>query len=126
MKKINIGDIYIYKVPFVDNPKKSKPRPILIISKPNSHGDLIAIAGTSKIQNFNNELYFTFSENDLNDNLLHNETTFPLSKKVLVSKSFFKAKVGCLKKEKLKEVLKELSYEQTKNYYKEIHEPEQN
>jgi CDP-6-deoxy-D-xylo-4-hexulose-3-dehydrase len=120
-----IGEVYIYQVPFVDNPKKSKPRPVLIISDENSQGDILVLAGTSKEVNWNSEKCLTFVPNDMNDCLLSDETVFPLSKQVLISVELLKTKVGILKNTPLKSVLKSLSLMQTTNYYNAIHKPNQ-
>lgn len=49
-----IGDLYICKVPYV-NKRGAKIRPVVIISKPNSKGDFFAVAGSSKIHQWENE-----------------------------------------------------------------------
>ncbi len=123
--KTTVGEIYIYQVPFVDNPKKSKPRPVLIISEPNSKGDIIVLAGTSKEVNWNTEESLMFTPNDIDDCLLSDNTVFPISKQVLISSSRLKIKVGLLNTISLKKVLKSLSLTQTKNYYNTIHKPQQ-
>ena len=75
-----IGEIYICQVPFIDNPKKSKPIPVLVISKENSKGDISVIAGTSKETEWKSEECFIFSPNDMMDCLLEDDTVFPVSK----------------------------------------------
>ncbi len=120
-----IGEIYIYQVPFVDNPKKSKPRPVLVISEMNSKGDLEVIVGTSKGVNWSSEEHLVFTPKEIDNCLLNEDTVFPISKKVLVSQSMLKTKVGILNNSTLKKVLKAVSLRQTKNYYTAIHKPQQ-
>ena len=120
-----VGEIYIYQVPFVDNPKKSKPRPVLIIGEQNSQGDVMVLAGTSKETTWNNEKVLTFKPSDMNDCLLEDETIFPVSKQVLITANLLKSKVGILREQPLKDVLKSISLSQTINYYNAIHKPQQ-
>ena len=120
-----IGEIYIYQVPFVDNPKKSKPRPVLVISEMNLKGDLEVIAGTSKGVNWSSEEHLVFTPKEIDNCLLNEDTVFPISKKVLVSQSMLKTKVGILNNSALKKILKAVSLRQTKNYYTAIHKPQQ-
>ena len=112
---IAIGEIYIYKVPFIDDPTKSKPRPVLIIGTENYHGDILAISGTSKNYYPKEETTFTFTADDINQCLLMENTVFPISKQLLISSSFLKKKVGTLKKNKLNELLKSIAFSQTEN-----------
>lgn len=121
----NIGEVYIYEVPFVDNPKKSKPRPVLIIGEQNSHGDVMAIAGTSKETSWANEKSLAFKPSDMDDCLLEDDTVFPISKQVLITATLLKKKVGVLKEQQLKNILKAISLIQTKNYYEAIHKSQQ-
>lgn len=46
-----IGDLVVYKVEYKDaeGVVRGKPRPLVIISEPNSKGDYLAIAGSTKI-----------------------------------------------------------------------------
>jgi len=121
-----IGEIYICQVPFVDKPKKSKPRPVLVISEENSKGDISVIAGTSKEIEWKNEECLIFTPNDMIDYLLKDDTVFPITKQLLISKNMLKTRVGMLNSISLQKVLKALSFNQTKNYYKTIHKPLQN
>lgn len=119
----NVGEIYIYQVPFIDNPKKSKPRPVLIVSETNSKGDLSVIAGTSNQVDWSSEEHLLFTPDDMNECLIGEVTVFPLSKQVLISETMLKKKVGILKKDGLQKVLKAILLRQSKNYYDSIHKP---
>lgn len=119
----SIGEVYIYQVPFIDNPKKSKPRPVLVVSETNSKGDLSVITGTSNGVDWSSEEHLVFTPNEMDECLLGETTVFPLSKQVLVSESMLKKKVGILKDDALKKVFKAISLRQTRNYYNFIHKP---
>lgn len=121
-----IGEIYIYKMPFIDNSKKSKTRPVLIIGTKKENGNILAIAGASKLYNSSDEISFIFAPNDINECLLEVNTVFSISKRLLISSEFLVKKVGVLKKEKIKEVLKSIFFIHAMDYYNAIHKPEQN
>jgi hypothetical protein len=56
-----IGDLVVYKVEYKDTEGlvRGKPRPLIIISEPNSKGDYLAIAGSTKIhQWFEEKIYW--------------------------------------------------------------------
>lgn len=122
---IKTGEVYIYQVPFVDDPKKAKPRPVLLISEENSQGDVMALAGTSKAANWGDEKVIIVSQSDMNNSLLVEDTVYPVSKQVLVSSKYLKRKVGELKDATLEKVLKSISLKQARNYYTIIHKPQQ-
>ena len=120
-----IGEIYIYKVPFIDSPKKSKARPVLIIGTKKENGNILAIVGTSKLYNSSDEISFILTPDDIDECLLEVNTVFSISKRLLISSEFLIKKVGVLKKEKIKEVLKSIFFIHTMDYYNAVHKPEQ-
>ena len=61
---IKVGEIYIYDVPFTDSDQK-KPRPVVVITPPNSNRDILVIAGNSKTGNWNKEEIFLVKPIDL-------------------------------------------------------------
>jgi CDP-6-deoxy-D-xylo-4-hexulose-3-dehydrase len=124
---VNIGDFYICNIPFVDSPEKSKPRPVIIVSNINEHGDVRVLPGTSKYYNWSKEEYcITLTKADLKDTILDRETLFPFSKQMLIPVKLLKTKIGELTKGKLKEFLSKMIFDITKNYFDSIHKSEQN
>jgi len=117
-----VGEIYIYQIPFVDNPKKSKPRPVLIVGEQNRHGDVMVLAGSSKLMSWDQEeTIFSVEPHQLEDCKLTQKTIFPISKQLLVSTSHLKIKLGKLKLEDCQKVLKFLSERLTKTYFNVAH-----
>jgi CDP-6-deoxy-D-xylo-4-hexulose-3-dehydrase len=113
-----IGEIYIYDVPFTDS-KLHKPRPIVVIASPNSKGDILVIAGSSKIGNWDKEDVFQIKHQDLEDGTLHDNTVFPLSKQLLVTSKFLKKKIGLLKKLKIDQLQRLIITGHTKSYHQQ-------
>ena len=124
MKQYNIGDIYIYSVPFTDK-NHEKPRPVVIVSEPNSKGDLTIISGTTQGHSWNEKWLCYVSTDEVEGNVLKEDTVFPISMQSLISPKFLKQKLGRLKNEKLKELLKIISLRHTDIYYNSIHKPSQ-
>jgi CDP-4-dehydro-6-deoxyglucose reductase, E1 len=124
MTQYNIGDIYIYSVPFTDKIHE-KPRPVVIVSEPNSKGDLTIISGTTQGHSWNEKWLCYVSTDEVEGNVLKEDTVFPISKQSLIPPKFFKQKLGRLKNEKLKELLKKISLRQTDIYFNSIHKPSQ-
>ena len=102
-----------------------KTRPVLVVSEPNSKGDIAVLAGSSKITKWNERFQVIVKQSDLISGDLNDITVFPVSKHLLARPEFFQIKLGSLKKEKREEVLKYLAYYQTTNYYMAIHKPSQ-
>ncbi len=119
---INIGDLYICNIPFIDNPAKIKPRPVIIVGNVNEHGDVKVLPGTSKHYSWEKEKYCAaVSAEDLEEAVLDRETLFPFSKQMLIPAKLLKTKLGKLKKNKLKEILANLIFDISENYYFNIH-----
>ena len=116
IENIRIGEIYVYDVPFTDI-KKHKPRPVVIIAPPNSKGDILVIAGSSKIGKWSNEVIFQVKPQDLEEGTLHDNTVFPVSKELLVTSKFLKRKIGLLKKIKIDQLQRLIFSGFTQNYY---------
>jgi len=114
---IHIGEIYIYDVPFTDS-FQHKPRPVVVIGPPNSKGDILIIAGSSKIGNWNKEDVFQVKPHDLEEGgLLIDHTVFPLSKQLLVTPKFLKKKLGQLKKLKVDQLQRLIITGHTQTYH---------
>ena len=100
LNTVTIGEIYIYDVPFTDS-GQHKPRPVVVISPPNQKGDILIIAGSSKIGNWGSEEVFQVMPQDMEDGILNDNTVFPISKQLLVTSKFLKKRIGLLKKTKI-------------------------
>jgi CDP-6-deoxy-D-xylo-4-hexulose-3-dehydrase len=100
LNTVKIGEIYIYDVPFTDS-DQHKPRPVVVIAPPNSKGDILVIAGSSKIGNWDKEEVFQVKPQDLEEGLLNDNTVFPVSKQFIVTSKFLKKRIGLLKKIKI-------------------------
>ena len=100
LNTVKIGEIYIYDVPFTDS-DQHKPRPVVVIAPPNSKGDILVIAGSSKIGNWDKEEVFQVKPQDLEEGLLNDNTVFPVSKQLIVTSKFLKKRIGLLKKLKI-------------------------
>ncbi len=118
-----IGEIWIYKVPFVDG-KGSKPRPVIIISAPNSKGDVRGIPGSSKIEQWNEPYQQLVATGDLENGHLDYATLFPVSKQMVFCPKCFAARVGKLKKKVLESVLRKVSAQQVECFVEGVKVPD--
>jgi CDP-6-deoxy-D-xylo-4-hexulose-3-dehydrase len=119
LNNINIGEIYIYDVPFTDS-LQHKPRPVIVIAAPNSKGDILVMAGSSKIENWKKEQVLQIRPEDLEEGgLLNDNTVFPLSKQLLVTTKFLKRKLGQLKKLKIDQLQRLIITGHTQTYHKQ-------
>lgn len=118
LNTIKIGEIYIYDVPFADS-DEHKPRPVVVIAPPNSKGDILIIAGSSKTGNWTNEETFHVTPQDLAEGILNDNTVFPISKKLLVTNKFLKKRVGLLKANKIEYLQRLIFSEYTKFYHQQ-------
>ncbi len=119
--KPDIGDIFIYSVPFAEK-KLQKPRPVLIISKPNSKGEILAIAGTSKVHNWNEQWQILVNPDDLQEGILKEPILFPCTKQLTVNPKFLNTMIGKLKTEKKEEVLRFSILQHLESFYMAVHE----
>ena len=116
------GDLYIYKVPFVDG-TQSKPRPVLIISTPNSKGDVQGIPGSAQIANWSESHQIVLKPDDLSEGVLSDVSVFPISKQMVLSPRFFAAKIGTVKNSVLEEALRGTTSFQVKQFQAAIRKP---
>ncbi len=91
-----IGDLVIARVAYrtLEGLLKAKTRPLIVLSSPNSKGDFLAIAGSSKIQQWISEPHVLIHPESLIQGNLHQPTIFPASKQVLVQASLIHAHIG--------------------------------
>jgi CDP-6-deoxy-D-xylo-4-hexulose-3-dehydrase len=114
------GDIYIFKVPFVDG-TKTKPRPVLVTSFPNSKGDVQGIPGSSKIDQWNEQYQIILTTEELKSGNLPKPTLFPASKQMVFSPRFFSGKVGSVKPAYLDASLRQLAAFQAEQFWNAVH-----
>ena len=118
-----IGSIYICRIPFVEK-KGYKCRPILIVSEKNSKGDLLAVVGTSKISQWEDEVYkIVLDSSLLNSGLLDKETVFICSKLVTVHSDIFIQKLGVVAPNVMERIMRLLSRRQTESFYMGVKKP---
>ena len=121
-RNIAVGDIFVYLVPFTDKAME-KPRPVLVVSGPNSKGDIMVLAGSSKIHQWNEPWQMVIQQDDLRDGRLDDATVFPCSKQLIVSPKLFVTKIGSLEPEKIEKILRMIVAYQTETFYKTVHKP---
>ena len=114
------GDIYIYKVPFVDG-TQTKPRPVLVTSLPNTKGDVLGIPGSSRVDQWNEPYQIIVKEEDLDAGDLAKPTVFPASKQMVFSPRFFSGKVGSVKAACLDAALRQVAALQTEQFCNAVH-----
>ena len=126
MKSIyQIGDLIIYKVEY-RNPKgvvKGKPRPLIIISEPNSKGDYLAIAGSTKIHQWFQEEHILIAPDMVVGGRLDNPTIFPASKQILIDSKFVRTQIGRIPVEYLETLLRQCFSQYTKAFFQGVHAP---
>ena len=115
---VKIGEIYVYDVPFTDS-GRHKPRPVVVIAPPNSKGDILIVAGSSKIRKWNSEPVFQVNPEDLEEGLLHENTIFPISKQLLATAKFFKHRIGLLKNNKIDQLQRLIFSMHTQLYHQQ-------
>ncbi|CAD6490162.1 MAG: UDP-4-amino-4-deoxy-L-arabinose--oxoglutarate aminotransferase [Candidatus Argoarchaeum ethanivorans] len=121
---IAVGDIFVYLVPFTDKVME-KPRPVLVVSGPNSKGDIMVLVGSSKIRQWNEPWQMVIQQDDLREGRLDDATVFPCSKQLVVSPKLFSTKIGSLRPEKIEKTLRMIAAHQTETFYKTVHKPVQ-
>lgn len=120
-----IGELHICKVPYADK-RGAKIRPVVIISNPNSKGDLFALVGSSKIHQWEDEANkIIINTSNLVFGELYEDTVIICSKIVTINPSFLARKIGLLNKETLEKILRIIFRMYTGSFYNSIHKPEQ-
>lgn len=110
-----VGDIYVVKVPLIAG-KGARPRPILVMGPPNSHGDVLGLPGTSQRQPGNEPFQIVIQPEDLETGHLEQSTIFPTSNQLVLSPRLFQAYVGRVKSTFLNLALRQLVARHVKNY----------
>ncbi len=81
---VQIGDLIVtrveYKAP--DGTIKGKTRPLIIISRPNSKGDMLAVAGSTKLHQWCDEPHIIVHPDSVVGGRLERITIFPASKQI--------------------------------------------
>lgn len=121
-KMTAIGDVFIYTTGLQE---MQKPRPVLVVSNPNSKGNIQVLIGSSKLENWNEKYQLIIEPNDLSNSKLNSSVLFPVSKLILADPNLFKYYLGGLKGEKLKEILTKITLFNAETYYHSIHKPKQ-
>lgn len=116
------GDIYVYKVPFVDG-SKAKPRPVLVTSLPNSKGDVQGIPGSTQTENWDEAHQVLLESDDLTEGTLDKVSVFPVSKQMVFSPRFFVAKVGAVKPAVLEAALRQVTRHQVEQFHHATRKP---
>lgn len=119
-KQLRPGDIYVYKVPFVDG-GQAKPRPVLITSSPNSKGDVLGIPGSSRIDQWSEQYQVIVGHDDLEEGAVPKPTVFPASKQMVFSPRFFAGRVGSVKTACLDAVLRQVLALQAEQFGNAVH-----
>jgi CDP-6-deoxy-D-xylo-4-hexulose-3-dehydrase len=120
-----IGELYICKVPYSDK-QDAKIRPVVIISNPNSKGDFLALVGSSKTHQWEDEFNkVIINTSNLAFGELYKDTVIICSKMVTMNPSFLAKKIGLLDKETLEKILRLIFKIYTGSFYESVHKPEQ-
>ena len=126
MKSVyQIGDLVVYKVEYKDpeGALKGKPRPLIIISEPNSKGDYLAIAGSTKIHQWFEEEHILIAPDMVLGGSLDKPTIFPASKQILIDSKFVRAQIGRIPFEYLETLLRQCFSQYTKAFFQGVHAP---
>ena len=117
------GTIHVYRVPFVDR-QGEKPRPVLILSTPNSKGDVLGIPGSSRLDQWNEDSQLVLESNDLSEGTLEKPTVFPVSKQMVFSPRFFCGEIGHVKIAVLDTLMRRLMSHQVEQFHLAVRQPQ--
>ena len=123
--EITVGDICVCVAPYL-NQKKQNPRPVIVVSPPNSKGDVMVLAGSSRIEKWNESFQVIIHPNDIIEGTLKAPTVFPCSKQLVISPKLLRARIGRLSADKLETVLRRIHGRHTHIFYEAIHSPRSN
>ena len=120
-----IGDLVVYKVEYKDaeGEVRGKPRPLIIISEPNSKGDYLAIAGSTKIHQWFEKKHILVAPDIVLGGSLDKPTIFPASKQILIDSKFVRAQIGRIPVEYLETLLRQCFSQYTKAFFQGVHAP---
>ncbi len=120
-----IGDLVVYKVEYKDaeGVVRGKPRPLIIISEPNSKGDYLAIAGSTKIHQWFEEKHILVTPDIVLGGSLDKPTIFPASKQILIDSKFVRVQIGRIPVEYLETLFRQSFSQYTKAFFQGVHDP---
>ncbi|MEW6087960.1 MAG: lipopolysaccharide biosynthesis protein RfbH [bacterium] len=115
IKILNIGDIFIYP---------AAPRVVLIVSQPDSEGNVQAISGVTDIEKSNNKRYqLVIKKSDLREGSLDKPINFSFRTQTAVNKKFLHKKIGTVDNEKIENILRLIISGNIKSFYKAVYKP---
>ena len=118
-----IGSIYICRIPFIEK-SGYKYRPVLVVSEANSKGDMLAVVGTSKVGQWEDEAHkIVLNGSHLVSGTLDEETAFICSKVVTIHQDIFIQKLGVITPDALERLMRLLSSRQTESFYVGVKKP---
>ena len=123
--RYQIGDLVVYKVEYKDTEGvvRGKPRPLIIISEPNSKGDYLAIAGSTKVHQWFKEKHILIGPDMVLGGSLDKPTIFPASKQILIDSKFVRAQIGRIPVEYLDTLLRQCFSQYTRAFFQGVHTP---
>ncbi len=123
--RYQIGDLVVYKVEYKDTEGvvRGKPRPLIIISEPNSKGDYLAIAGSTRVHQWFKEKHILIGPDMVLGGSLDKPTIFPASKQILIDSKFVRAQIGRIPVEYLDTLLRQCFSQYTRAFFQGVHTP---
>ena len=122
---VQIGDLVISRVDYraPDGRIKGKTRPLIIISRPNSKGDILTIAGSTKLHQWLAEPHIVVHPETIIDGCLGEATIFPASKQILINPAFIKVKIGRICTPDLNRLRRLCAMRHTSDFFEGCHKP---
>ena len=123
--KVQIGDLVVSRVDYraTDGRIKGKTRPLIIISRPNSKGDMLTIAGSTKLHQWFAEPHIVVHPETIIDGCLDEATIFPASKQILINPAFIKVKIGRICTLDLNRLMRLCAMRHTSDFFEGCHKP---
>ena len=123
--KVQVGDLVISRVDYraPDGRIKGKTRPLIIISRPNSKGDMLTIAGSTKLHQWLAEPHIVVHPETIIDGCLDEATIFPASKQILINPAFIKVKIGRICTPDLNRLMRLCAMRHTSDFFAGCHKP---
>ncbi len=123
--KVQVGDLVVSRVDYraPDGRIKGKTRPLIIISRPNSKGDILTIAGSTKLHQWLAEPHIVVHPETIIDGCLDEATIFPASKQILINPAFIKVKIGRICTPDLNRLMRLCAMRHTSDFFEGCHKP---
>jgi len=120
-----IGDLVVTRVDYraPDGSVKGKTRPLIIISRTNSKGDLLTIAGSTKLHQWLDEPHIVVHPETVIGGCLDEATIFPASKQILINPAFIKVKIGRIRTPDLDRLMRLCAARHTCDFFEGVHKP---